>query len=118
MDYDVSIIWYPVSDIGPAVTFYRDKLGLTLRDQQEEWAELEIQGLKVGLNAHEGEETPGNGGGVLALRPKGGLDAAMQELQGKGVPFTGGVSEQPWGRLATFQDPDGNELQLYEPPSS
>lgn len=29
----------------------------------------------------------------------------------------GEVSEHPWGRIAPFQDPDGNDLQLYAPPA-
>jgi predicted enzyme related to lactoylglutathione lyase len=53
---------------------------------------------------------------VLAFQPEGGLDGAVEELSGKGVDFAGGISEHPWGRLASFHDPDGNSLQLYEPP--
>jgi predicted enzyme related to lactoylglutathione lyase len=26
-----------------------------------------------------------------------------------------GISEHPWGRIVTFKDPDGNDLQLYTP---
>jgi len=28
------------------------------------------------------------------------------------------MSEHEWGRVATFKDSEGNDLQLYEPPSS
>ena len=28
------------------------------------------------------------------------------------------ISEHDWGRVATFKDSEGNDLQLYEPPSS
>ena len=35
-----------------------------------------------------------------------------------GVEFEGDVSEHPWGKIASFKDPDGNDLQLYEPPTS
>jgi len=27
-----------------------------------------------------------------------------------------GISEHPWGRVATFKDSEGNDVQLYEPP--
>ncbi len=39
-------------------------------------------------------------------------------LRGKGVEFASGISDHPWGRVATFRDPDGNDLQLYEPPQT
>ena len=56
------------------------------------------------------------GGAVIAFRPAEGLDEAVERLSGEGVEFVGGVSEHPWGRIAPFKDPDGNSLQLYEPP--
>jgi len=40
----------------------------------------------------------------------------VRRLQGAGVEFVGGISEHPWGRIAAFHDPDGNSLELYEPP--
>jgi predicted enzyme related to lactoylglutathione lyase len=114
----VSVVWLPVTDIGRAVQFYGDTLGLEVRSQQEQWAELEAGGLTIGLNARE-EETPGgDGGAVLAFRPQGSLEDAVDELGGKGVEFIGGISEHPWGRVAVFKDPDGNDLQLYTPPES
>ena len=113
----VATVWLPVTDIERAVGFYRDTLGLSVSSQQPEWAELEAEGLKIGLNARD-EETPGgDGGAVVAFRPDGEIDDTVSELEGKGVEFAaGGISEHPWGRVATFQDPDGNDLQLYAPP--
>ena len=35
-----------------------------------------------------------------------------------GVTFEGEVAEHPWGRIATFKDSEGNDLQLFEPPPS
>jgi hypothetical protein len=31
--------------------------------------------------------------------------------------FSDEVSEHQWGRIVPFKDPDGNDLQLYAPPS-
>ena len=43
------------------------------------------------------------------------LEATMASLMAKGVEFTGPVSDQGWGLLATLQVPGGGELGLYEP---
>jgi predicted enzyme related to lactoylglutathione lyase len=40
-----------------------------------------------------------------------------EELRAQGVDFAGGISEHPWGRIAAMHDPEGNSLQLYEPPA-
>jgi catechol 2,3-dioxygenase-like lactoylglutathione lyase family enzyme len=52
------------------------------------------------------------------VRPDEGIESAVEELKGKGVEFAGDVSDHPWGRVASFKDPDGNDLQLYEPPAA
>ena len=118
MVHGVAVVWLPVTDIGRSVSFYADTLGLEVSSQQEQWAELRADGLRIGLNAREEESPAGDGGAVLAFRPEGSLEDAVEELRGKGVEIAGEISEHPWGRLATFKDPDGNDLQLYEPPQS
>jgi len=46
------------------------------------------------------------------------LDACFAALQQQGVVFSGAPETQPWGgRLATLNDPAGNQLQLVEYPS-
>jgi predicted enzyme related to lactoylglutathione lyase len=118
MVHGVSVVWLPVTDMQRAVDFYSGTLGLSVGQQQEQWAELEANGLRIGLNARD-EETPGGeGGAVVAFRPEGGLEDAVSELEDAGVQLDGGISEHPWGRIAAFRDPDGNALQLYEPSRS
>ncbi len=113
----ISNVWLPVNDMGKALAFYRDTLGLSVKSEQEEWSEVEKDGLTIGLNARDSEQTGTEGGGaVIAFRPEGSIEDAMQGLQDKGVEFVGGISEHPWGRVAAFHDPDGNSLELYEPP--
>src|SRR3954470_14827025 len=43
------------------------------------------------------------------------LDETMQELQAKGAEFTGGISEERWGRLTRLRLPGGGDVGLYQP---
>jgi predicted enzyme related to lactoylglutathione lyase len=112
----ISVVWLPVTDMQRAVTFYSDTLGMSVKSQEDEWAELKADGVTIGLNGRKEETPSGEGGAVLALSPAGGIDAAVEELKGKGVDFAGDISDHPWGRVASFHDPDGNSLQLFEAP--
>jgi len=112
-----SIVWLPVSDLERAVEFYRDRLGLEQQRHEGNWAELQAGGLRIGLNAREQESPNGSGGAVIAFQPSDSLDRAVSELRQQGVRCAGEISEHPWGRVASFQDLDGNDLQLYEPPA-
>jgi predicted enzyme related to lactoylglutathione lyase len=109
-----SVVWLPVSDIDRSITFYRDRLRLSELQHEGDWAQLDANGLHLGLNARE--KPTGNGGAVIAFQPENGLESAVHELRDSGVDIAGDISDHPWGRVATFKDPDGNDLQLYEPP--
>ena len=60
---------------------------------------------------------PGGDGGAVIAFAVDDLDATVDDLKGKGVAFADEVSEHPWGRIAPFKDPDGNDLQVYAPPA-
>jgi predicted enzyme related to lactoylglutathione lyase len=114
----VATVWVPVDDMDRAVAFYRDALGLEVTKQQAEWSEVDAGGLTIGLNAREGTSAHSDGGAVITFQPDGGLEDEVERLKAAGVQFTGGISEHPWGRLAPFKDTEGNDLQVYAPPSS
>ncbi|MGY1840929.1 MULTISPECIES: VOC family protein [unclassified Modestobacter] len=113
----VASVWVPVDDMDRARAFYRDTLGLSEGKTTDDWSEFDANGLMIGLNAREGT-AHSHGGAVITFQPDGDLDAEVAALQDKGVEFSGGISEHPWGRLAPFKDSEGNDLQFYAPPSS
>jgi predicted enzyme related to lactoylglutathione lyase len=110
-----AVVWLPVSDMKTSLSFYKDQLGLKELQAESDWSMLDAGGLNVGLNASESPS--GDGGAVLAFEPEGGLEDAVQKLRDGGVDVPGEITEHPWGRIATFKDPDGNDLQFYESPS-
>ncbi len=55
---------------------------------------------------------------MIAFQPEDGIESAVEELKGKGVEIAAEISDHPWGRIATFKDSEGNDLQLYVPPES
>jgi len=114
----VANVWVPVQDIERALAFYQNTLGFSLIKRDGPWAEVDASGLNIGLNGREPEGTQSSGGPVITFQPEAGLDAAVEDLKGKDVQFPAGISEHDWGRIATFNDSEGNDLQLYEPPRS
>jgi len=114
----VANVWMPVQNIDRAVDFYEDILGLPIVKRDGPWAEIDANGVRVGLNSREPEGTQGGGGPVLTFQPEGGLEQAVEDLKERGVAFPAGISEHYWGLVATFKDTEGNDLQLYESPQS
>ena len=114
----VAVIWMPVQDIERAKGFYRDTLGLQITNEDGEWAEVYANGLTIGLNGREPSGAGAMGGPVVTFQPTGSLEEAVSNLKEQGVEVPAEISEHPWGRVATFKDSEGNDLQLYGSPSS
>ena len=116
MAMGIANVWLPVQDTDRAVDFYENTLGLPVIKRDGAWAEVDANGVRIGLNGREPEGAGAKGGPVVTFQADGSLEDTMGDLQGRGVEFPAGISEHDWGRVATFQDPDGNDLQIYEPP--
>ena len=114
----VATVWLPVEDIERATGFYSETLDLEVTNHDGDWAEVKADGLTIGLNASESEGAGVSGGPVIAFQSETGIEDAVEALRGKGVEIAGEISEHPWGKVATFKDSEGNDLQLYAPPES
>ena len=114
----VANVWVPVQDIERALDFYQNTLDFSVIKHDGPWAEVDANGLNIGLNGREPQGSQAGGGPVITFQPGAGLEATVEDLKGKGVEVPAEISEHDWGRVATFKDSEGNNLQLYEPPSS
>ena len=117
----VQDIYYNVSDMKAAIAFYVDMLGMLLVDEDEYWSSLEIGGVRIGLHGNQGEPVPAiphdahgaHCGATLTLRSDN-IDADERRLRARGVTILG-RSDEVWGSIVVFQDPDGNVLKLMQP---
>jgi predicted enzyme related to lactoylglutathione lyase len=109
-----------VEDWPMALEFYRDLVGLPIEQvfEAEQWVTFEMAGARLAIF----------GGGAGSTRPKGAdrnafvptiecedLPGTVAALEARGVPFVAPLSETAEGyRTATFVDPEGNRVQLFE----
>jgi catechol 2,3-dioxygenase-like lactoylglutathione lyase family enzyme len=49
----VANVWVPVEDIERALDFYQSTLGFSVIKQDGPWAEVDANGLNIGLNGRE-----------------------------------------------------------------
>ena len=114
----VAVVWMPVRDFERAKGFYRDTLGLRITNEDGDWAEVDANGLTLGLNGREPSGAKGEGGPVVTFQPQGSLEETVSTLKEQGVKFPAEISEHDWGRVTTFKDSEGNTIQLYETPKN
>ncbi len=100
------------SDMAKAIEFYK-KLGLELLFQLEgKWAEFALGQVKIGLSPAP-EVQKGTYTGVILHTPD--LNTLAEELKADGIEFIAGPEVATHGIMASFLDPSGNRLDLYQP---
>ena len=103
-----------VRDLERAVRFYESTLGLLKKYQFSDYAGFDCGGVELGLKTW-GELEPPRQGEPLINFLVDDVDRAYRELVARGVKFLKEPKETPWGgKVALFQDPDGNTLQLTQ----
>lgn len=106
----------PCSDMDKAIAWYRDNLGFELLYKLGEmgWCEMKSPVARVNVGLSQVEKVETRGGATLTFGVKD-LDAARSALESKDIRFDGDTVTIPeMVRLATFFDPDGNKLMLYQ----
>ena len=96
--------------------FLRDKLGFPAHDVGGGWLIFDMPEADMGC--HPADETCEEGA------PSGTQDISfycddieqtVAELKGRGVEFTGPVTDRGYGLVTFFKVPGGFEVQLYQP---
>jgi catechol 2,3-dioxygenase-like lactoylglutathione lyase family enzyme len=103
-----------VSDIGRAVTFYRDSLGMRFLFQVPNLAFFDCDGIRLMLSL---PEKAAEGSSSVIYYKVADIQQAFQTLASRGVAFEGEphlIAKMPDHELwmAFFRDPDRNLLAL------
>lgn len=116
MKLKMALSWYNVTDFDAAKKFYGETLGLKKTFEMPGWAEyaegpdLPAVGLRPTTDGEKWEP-----GGTVVFRVED-IAAARSEMESRGVKFLGPTQEIPGAvKLAMFEDPAGNHLQLAQP---
>jgi catechol 2,3-dioxygenase-like lactoylglutathione lyase family enzyme len=122
LDWTLEVVVLPVSDIGRAVEFYRDKVGFNLdHDTQNEHmhvVQLTPPGsgcsIVIGDLPSQNEMAPGSMRGLQLVVAD--AQAARDELLSRGVEASEITvfDERDGGTFFGFSDPDGNTWAVQE----
>lgn len=114
------IIDIKVKNLDRAIEFYTEKLGLTCRRKEKDWAAIIVGDAELHLYLY--------GGVTKGLEfYVNNLDMEVKKLKEKGIKFFSDktmpnflrvdenqITEFPWGRTAFFKDSEGNELAFVK----
>jgi catechol 2,3-dioxygenase-like lactoylglutathione lyase family enzyme len=135
MNLTLSTCFVLVHDPDQALAFYRDTLGLELRNDV---AREDYRWITVGAASQPGvaivltnylNGSPADSDALAALLAKGALngvhfhtddlDSTFEQLQAAGAEIVQKPTEQPWGtRDCAVRDPSGNMVRIDQPPAA
>ena len=114
VDASVATVVIYAKDLERMVRFYRDVLGLKVEQQTEHYVELRAGGgADIALHAGREGDFRNDRHWFIEFRVED-IEGAMQELHARGVEV-GEIAERWWGKMAGFEDPEGNRLELEQP---
>jgi glyoxylase I family protein len=125
-DLDTAIVRYQVADVDRALSFYSEHLGFRLVHRAGPVAIAARGALHLLLSGPESSgarpmpggarQTPGGWNRIVLY--VGDLDASITALQRANAHFRNTVESGPGGRQVQVDDPDGNPIELHEPPGA
>ncbi len=110
------IIWTEPKRHAVMAAFYRDVVGLVPRSEREGFINFEFGRTRLTIARHSAVV----GTSTDPLRVMVNLDVPAihpvhERLAAAGVTFSRPPEQEPWGGwIATFNDPDGNTIQLMQ----
>jgi catechol 2,3-dioxygenase-like lactoylglutathione lyase family enzyme len=123
--HQVVSVRYQVADVNRAIEFYTQLLGFTLDQRQGPFAAVALGNLRLILSGPgtsgarpmpDGrEQQPGGWNRILVYVED--LEGRVRSLKAAGVPFRNTVETGQGGSQILIEDPDGNPIELHQPPS-
>jgi predicted enzyme related to lactoylglutathione lyase len=131
MTINVSAMFILVDDPDLALGFYRDALGLEVRNDVSSdgfrWVTVGApgQGVDIVLSQPHGGRSQTEGDALMSLVTKGSLQAAIfscddldttfEKVRASGAEVLQEPTSQPWGaRDCAFRDPSGNLVRIAQ----
>ena len=106
-----------VADLNRSIEFYRDVLGMQLKQESEDWVEFS-KGSSTVLALHpvrkSSRKKKQKRAGILVGFNVSDLDDVCHDLETKKVKFYKKATEKAFGKHAIIEDPDGHLISLVE----
>ena len=104
-----------VSNMEKSIKFYSDTLELPVKSRSKDWTEFFNNDTVLALHpAPEKRKMLKTGSGTLVGFEVTDLDSTVKKLKEKRVKFFKRPKEEPFGKHAIVQDPDGHLISIAE----
>lgn len=97
-----------------SIKFYKDTLGLPIKNESKDWTEFFSNGTVLALHPAKKKAKLKTSATILVGFMVPDLDTAVNRLKGKGIKFFKKPREEPFGKHTIIEDPDGHLISIAE----
>ena len=102
-----------VSNMEQSIKFYRDTLKLPIKSQSDDWTEFFSSGTVIALHPVKRKaKVHIDSSGTLVGFMVNDFDLTINKLRERNVKFFKEPKEEPFGKHAIIEDPDGHQWEL------
>jgi catechol 2,3-dioxygenase-like lactoylglutathione lyase family enzyme len=103
-----------VSNMDKSIRFYKDTLGIPIKTQSKDWTEFFNKDTVLALHPARKKSGIKTGPGMLVGFEVSDFEGTIATLKAKKVKFFKKPKEEPFGKHAIIQDPDGHLVSIAE----
>ena len=107
--------WIYVSDLKKSLRFYQN-IGFNLKfiEKDGAWAEFGLGETSFALLQRPAEKGKVQPAKTRIMFEVDDIEKMRKHLASLGVKLIGDIREEPYGKLLTFEDPNGHWLEFFE----
>jgi len=115
MFHKIGAVILLVSDMKRSTKFYRDSLGMKLKQQSKGWTEFSEGGTVLALHPASRKKIKKNKSMLVGFSVSD-FDDVINGLKKKKVKFYKKPKEESFGKHTIIQDPDGHLISIVQMP--
>lgn len=106
--------WIYVSNIDRSLDFYQNKIGLKFKLRDGEWIEFDLGETSFAILERPIEKDRVAPQKTRIMFEVNDIVQYKVLMLNSGIKLIGDIRTESYGKLLTFEDPDGHWLELYE----
>lgn len=111
--HTISHIWLYVKDTKRSISFYQDVISLRLTETFPDGGLFSGGGVLLGIHREEGGRKS-NPGSTIIIFKTDNIEKDYKRLSKLGIIFETPIRKEPYGEIASFKDPDGYLLRIFQ----
>ena len=115
MFYKIGAVILLVSDMKRSTKFYSDTLGMKLKKKSKDWTEFSEGGTVLAIHPAKRKRIKKNNSMLVGFSVSD-FDDVINGLKKKKAKFFKKPKEEPFGKHAIIQDPDGHLISIMQMP--